>query len=54
MGEHKMLKKRIVQLVVAVALTVAIAGGGIVTEQIGLQTMTPVYACGGMSGGGGC
>ena len=51
-----MLKKRLVKLVVAVALLTAVVGGtGIVGDAVGLSVTSPAQACNHSgSGGGGC
>ena len=48
-----MTTKNIKKLVVAVALTLAVAiGSGVVSEQAGLAITPSVQACGAQSGGG--
>ena len=52
-----MLKKRLVQLVVAVALTVAVSGGiDIATDTLGLSVTSQAFAssCNSGGSGGGC
>jgi hypothetical protein len=49
-----MLKKRIINLVIALALLAAVVGGsGIVADELGFAVTGQAYACGG-SGGGSC
>jgi hypothetical protein len=52
----EMLKKRIINWVIAAALLVALIGGvGIVADGLGLPVTAPAYACPASgSGGGGC
>jgi hypothetical protein len=51
-----MLKKRIINWVIAATLLVAIAGGGgIVADELGLPVTASAYACPTSgAGGGGC
>ena len=51
-----MLKKRIINWVIAAALLVAVIGGvGITADELGLSVTTQVHACAtGGAGGGGC
>ena len=51
-----MLKKRIVNWIIAATLVVAAVGGvGIMADQLGLPVIAPAYACpAGSGGGGGC
>jgi hypothetical protein len=49
-----MLKKRIVNLVIAMALLAAVVGGsGVVADSFGLSTTPRAYACPASGGGGG-
>jgi hypothetical protein len=51
-----MLKKRIIALVTALVLTVAVAGAStVVADSLGLSTTPPAFACPASgSAGGGC
>lgn len=51
-----MLKKRIVNWVIAIALIAGVVGGtGIVADQLGLAVTAQAHACAtGSSSGGGC
>jgi hypothetical protein len=49
----EMLKKRIINLVIAIAMLVAVVGGsGIVADELGFAMTGQAYACG--CGGGHC
>lgn len=50
-----MLKKRIINLVIAIALLTALVGGsGIVADALGFAVTGQAYACSGSGGGGAC
>jgi hypothetical protein len=51
-----MFKKRIIALITAVLLCVAVAGAStVVTDSLGLSTTSPAFACPASGGaGGGC
>ena len=50
-----MLKKRIIAFVAGLALLAAVAGSGIVADELGLSVTLPAQACSSNgSGGGGC
>jgi len=48
-----MFKKRLIAIITALVLAVAIAGAsGVVADSIGLSVTPQAHACGGNSGGG--
>jgi hypothetical protein len=48
-----MFKKRLIAIITALALTVAVAGAsGVVADSMGLSVTPQAHACGGNNGGG--